>query len=112
MRGAVGAALLALSAWAVVSIGDGTAIRSKSPIPLKIVGTEGGKTWAQTVYPPLMSFRVRSGQVPEKGTVQLCTVVTDKRPVGAELINTISLHCEEGLVMELEGIDLGGGQGQ
>lgn len=108
MRGAVIAVLLSLgAAWAVS--GDDAQVHSKRPIPVKIVGLEQGRVWAHTVYPPLMSFEVRAGKPPENGTVQLCEVVTNKKQVQEHVFNTISLRCEEGLVMELEGIDLAGG---
>lgn len=99
--------LLAVGAWIAAS--PDTSVHSKHPIPIAIVGQEQSITWAHTVYPPLMSFRIRSGKPPEKGTIQLCQVVTEKNEVSGHVFNTISLHCEEGLVMELEGIDLSGG---
>lgn len=111
MRAAVAAvALLGIGGWLMASSPQSASVHSKKVIPVKIIGEEEGRLWGQTVYPPLMSFRVTAGKAPDKGTIDLCTVVTVKKQVGDQLFNTISLRCEEGLVMELEGIDLGGGQ--
>ena len=110
MRGAVGAAaLLCLGAW--VAQGSSGDTPKPHKIPVKIVGPGdafAGQLWGQTYFPPLLSFKVVKGKPPEIST--LCDVVTDHKQEGDHSYAIISLHCEEGLVMELEGIDLQGGR--
>ena len=110
MRGAaVGAALLCLGAW--VTLGSSDTPRSHK-IPVKLIGPGNafpGQIWGQTYFPPMLSFRVTQGKPPE-ATTTLCDVITEHRVSGEVKYSVIHLHCEEGLVMELEGIDLEGGR--
>lgn len=106
MRGAVGAVLLCLGAW--VTLGSSDARRTEK-VPVKIIGPGSafpGQLWGQTYFPPLLSFRVIKGKTPDVTT--FCDVVTEHKQEGDHSYAVISLHCEEGLVMELEGIDLQG----
>lgn len=108
MRIALGCAAIALGAIWTGAVGD-SAPKARQ-VTLKIDGEGGdfpGQVWGRTIYPPLMSFRVVSGK-PSKGVV-LCTVVNQSKPSEPH-IKLITLHCEDGIVLELEGIDMGGGQ--
>ena len=106
----LGCLLIAIgAAW--TGSADNQPSHPKPKVPLKIIGPDSnfpGQVWGQMYFSPLLSFRVLKGKVPD--VVALCDVVEDHRTVAEKHYNVITLHCEEGLVMELEGIDLQGGR--
>jgi len=104
-RAAAVVILLSLGTWVL-----GSNAPKPNKVPVKIIGSGSdfpGQVWGQVYFPPLLSFRVTKGKVPTGTT--LCDVVTEHKETGERTYSTIVLHCEEGLVMELEGIDLKGG---
>ena len=112
MRITAGFALLVIGAASLLLAKDVTV--PKKHVPVKMIGPGNnfpGQIWGQTYFPPLLSFRLQAGKIPLPGATTLCEVLTERRAQENKSYTTISLHCEEGLTMELEGIDLqGGGQ--
>lgn len=114
MRKSFCLAFLLLGAWTTLNYSRLTqASSSHKRIPIKIIG-EGnnfpGQIWGQMYFPPMLSFRVLSGKLPERRITILCEVVEEHQAADGKRYTILSLHCEEGLVMELEGIDLQGGR--
>lgn len=110
MRVALGLALIALGGlWTARATDDVPKPSRHKQTPIKLLGPGhdfSGQVWGQPYVPPLLSFKVKSGEPPKGELGALCDIVTEHK---GEHITVIVLHCEEGLVMELEGIDLDGG---
>lgn len=105
----VGLALLEVAAIA----GLATYGLSRPPnvqILMQVLPTENaknGEVWLRPYTAPSLNFRLVSGKAPTKGPL-LCDVsmIARERAEHTDLI--MQLSCEEGLVLELQGVDLNG----